>query len=89
LILRLGHNKTIGAIAHRLCQLIWIILHKGIRYEERGSVVREKSKTVVITLISGDQTSDEVSLDFAKDFRIADDSAYTLRSELVLNANSK
>ena len=26
---RLGHNKTIGAIAHRLCQLIWIILHKG------------------------------------------------------------
>ena len=30
---RLGHNKTIGAIAHRLCQLIWIILHKGVRYE--------------------------------------------------------
>jgi hypothetical protein len=24
---RLGHNKTIGAIAHRLCHLIWIILH--------------------------------------------------------------
>ena len=44
LVLRLGHYKTIGAIAHRLCQLIWIILHKGVRYEERGPAVREKSK---------------------------------------------
>jgi len=43
-VLRLGHNKTIGAIAHRLCQLIWIILHKGVRYEERGPAVSEKSK---------------------------------------------
>jgi transposase len=41
---RLGHNKTIGAIAHRLCQLIWIILHNGVRYEERGPAVCEKSK---------------------------------------------
>ena len=44
LVLRLGHSKSIGAIAHRLCQLIWIILHKGVRYEERGPAVREKSK---------------------------------------------
>jgi transposase len=44
LLLRLGHNKTIGAIANRLCQLIWIILHKGVRYEERGPAVSEKSK---------------------------------------------
>jgi transposase len=44
LVLRLGHNKAIGAIAHRLCQLIWIILHKGVRYEERGPAVSEKSK---------------------------------------------
>ena len=43
-VLRLGHNKAIGAIAHRLCQLIWIILHKGVRYEERGPAVTEKSK---------------------------------------------
>ena len=28
LVPRLGHNKTIGVIAHRLCHLIWIILHK-------------------------------------------------------------
>jgi len=44
LVLRLGHNKTIGAIAHRLCQLIWIILDKGVRYEERGPSVCEKTK---------------------------------------------
>jgi len=44
LVLRLGHNKTIGAIAHRLCRLIWMILHNGVRYEERGPAVSEKSK---------------------------------------------
>jgi hypothetical protein len=43
---RLGHNKTIGAIAHRLCQLIWILLHKGVRYEEHGPAVCEQSKRV-------------------------------------------
>ena len=44
LVLRLGHHKTIGAIAHRLCQLIWIILHNGARYEERGPTVCERAK---------------------------------------------
>jgi len=44
LVPRLGHNKTIGAIAHRMCQLIWIILHNGVRYEERGPAVCEKSR---------------------------------------------
>jgi hypothetical protein len=34
LVSRLGHNQTIGAIAHRLCRLIWIILHQAVRYEE-------------------------------------------------------
>jgi hypothetical protein len=43
LVPRLGHNKTIGAIVHRLCQLIWIMLHNGVRYEERGTAVGEKS----------------------------------------------
>ena len=46
---RLGHNKTIGAIEHRLCQLIWIILHNGVRYEERGPAVSEKSKRLRTT----------------------------------------
>jgi len=44
LVSRLGHNKTIGAIAHRLCELIWIILHNGLRYEERGPAVCEKAR---------------------------------------------
>ena len=46
LVPRLGHKQTIGAIAHRLCRLIWMILHRGVRYEERGPAVRERSKRV-------------------------------------------
>jgi transposase len=41
---RLGHNQAIGAIAHRQCRLIWLILHQGVRYEERGLAVSQKSK---------------------------------------------
>ncbi len=41
---RLGHNQTIGAIAHRQCRLIWLILHQGVRYEERGLTVGKRSK---------------------------------------------
>jgi transposase len=33
---RLRHRQTIGVIAHRLCRLIWKLLHQGVRYEERG-----------------------------------------------------
>jgi len=44
LVPRLGHNQTIGAIAHRQCRLIWVILHQGVRYEERGPVVNKRSK---------------------------------------------
>ena len=39
LVPRLGHAQTIGAIAHRLCRLIWKILHERIRYDERGPAV--------------------------------------------------
>src|SRR5215470_9910294 len=46
LLPRLGHNQAIWAIAHKLCRLIWMILHKGIRYEERGPVVSERSRQV-------------------------------------------
>jgi hypothetical protein len=53
-VLRLGHNKTIGAIAHRLCQLIWIILYNGVRYEERGPAVSEKSKRLRTTRMISD-----------------------------------
>jgi hypothetical protein len=41
---RMGHNQTIGAIAHRHCRLIWLILHQGVRYEERGPAVGKRSK---------------------------------------------
>jgi len=41
---RLGHNQAIGAIAHRQCRLIWLILHQGVRYEERGPAVTKRSK---------------------------------------------
>ena len=44
LVPRLGHNQTVGAIAHRLCRLIWLILHQGIRYEERGPAVSRRSR---------------------------------------------
>ena len=39
LVPRLGHAQAIGAIAHRLCRLIWKILHDGVRYVERGPAV--------------------------------------------------
>ena len=43
-VIRLGHNQTIGIIAHRLCRLVWKILHQAIRYQERGPAVSIKSK---------------------------------------------
>jgi len=46
LVPRLGHAQAIGAIAHRLCRLIWKILHEGIRYEERGPAVSDEAKKV-------------------------------------------
>jgi transposase len=45
LLPRLGYKQAIWAIAHKLCQLLWLILHKGARYEERGPAVSAKSKS--------------------------------------------
>jgi transposase len=39
---RLKYKEAIWAIAHRLCRLIWKILHQGVRYEERGPAVSAK-----------------------------------------------
>ena len=33
---KLGHNKAIWAVAHRLCRLVWKILHQGVAYIEYG-----------------------------------------------------
>jgi len=37
LVSRLGHNKAIWAIAHRLCRIAWILLHRGVDYIEHGA----------------------------------------------------
>ena len=39
LVVRLGHQQAIGAVAHRLCRLVWKILHDHVVYEERGPAV--------------------------------------------------
>lgn len=44
LLPRLGYKQAIWAIAHRLCRLLWLILHNGVSYEERGPSVTAKSK---------------------------------------------
>jgi len=41
---RLGPKQTIGAIAHRQCRLIWLILHQGVLCEERGPALTKQSK---------------------------------------------
>jgi transposase len=43
LIVRLGYPKTIWAIAHRLCRLIWKVLHQGARFIESGEAVNPKA----------------------------------------------
>ena len=43
-VVRFGHNQTIAVIAHRLCRLIWKILHEGVRYEERGPAVSQRAQ---------------------------------------------
>jgi transposase len=41
---RMGHNQTIGVIAHRQCRLTRILLYRKVRYEERGPLVIESAK---------------------------------------------
>jgi transposase len=46
LLPRLGYQSAIWAVAHRLCRLVWKILHEGVRFIEQGTEVgpREKKK---------------------------------------------
>jgi hypothetical protein len=46
LVPRLGHAPAIGAITHRLCRLIWKLLHERVRHEERGPAVSVEAKRV-------------------------------------------
>src|ERR1700676_4870895 len=34
LIVRLGYVKAVWAIAHRICKIVWKVLHKGARFVE-------------------------------------------------------
>jgi transposase len=36
LVERMGHSRAIWAVAHRLCRIIWKILHHGVHYQEFG-----------------------------------------------------
>jgi len=42
LLSRLGYKSAVWAIAHRLCRLVWKILHEGIRYIEQGTEAEPK-----------------------------------------------
>jgi transposase len=44
LVPKLQHKGAVWAIAHRLCRLVWLILHRGVRYEERGPAVSQRSR---------------------------------------------
>src|ERR1700687_5833844 len=37
LLPRLGYQSAIWAVAHRLCRVVWKILHEGVRFIEHGS----------------------------------------------------
>jgi transposase len=57
LLLRLGHNKAIWAVAHRLCRLTWKILHQGVSYIEFGirtnpQAVQKRAKKLLRELAS-------------------------------------
>ena len=43
LLPRLGHNKAIWAVAHRLCRLTWKILHQAVEYIEYGKQRDQKA----------------------------------------------
>jgi transposase len=44
LLPRLGYKSAIWAVAHRLCRLVWKILHEGVRFIERGCEVTPQEK---------------------------------------------
>jgi transposase len=44
LLPRLGYQSAIWAVAHRLCRLVWKILHEGVRFIEQGAEVGPRAK---------------------------------------------
>jgi transposase len=41
---RLGYKGAVWAVAHRLCRLVWKILHDGVSYIEHGSETTPQAK---------------------------------------------
>ena len=37
LLPRLGYKQAVWAVAHRLCRVVWKILHEGVQFVEQGS----------------------------------------------------
>ena len=44
LVSRMEYKEAIWCIAHRICRIVWKILHQNIRYEERGPSVSVKAR---------------------------------------------
>jgi len=44
LLPRLGYKAAVWAIAHRMCKLVWKILHDGVDYIEKGDAPNPKTK---------------------------------------------
>ena len=44
LLPRLGYKQALWAIAHRLCRVVWKILHEGVRYIEHGAARDPKAR---------------------------------------------
>jgi transposase len=50
LLPRLGYQAALWAIAHRLCCVVWKILHEGVRFIDQGSEPDPKTKQRAPTL---------------------------------------
>ena len=44
-VTRLGHAQAIGAFAHRLCRLVWKVLHDGVTYRGTGPSRQQSPRT--------------------------------------------
>jgi len=44
LLPRLGYKAAIWAVAHRLCRLVWKMLHEAVPYVEQGTEPDAKTK---------------------------------------------
>ena len=48
LVVRLGYNKAVWAMAHKITIILWNILHRGIRYIEHGEAINPKAVQLAI-----------------------------------------